>query len=184
MSEILKGVAWLPRPLTLTTSKIAQGRLREAYQYANETSPDPSTKNGAVLMGKDDRVLTYGVNRFPVGVAETESRLTNKETKYRLVVHAENGAVFNAAKHGKRVQGATLYCPFYSCSECAKAIVQSGIVRVVGHAQLMAMASEHTTWVQSIVDAWNVLHEAGVQCDLYDGVVGVTARFNGQDVPV
>ena len=184
MSRILKGLEWLPRPLTLTTSEIDRGRLNEAYQYANETSPDPSTKNGAVLIGRDGSILTYGVNRFPTGVAETESRLTDKETKYRLVVHAENGAVFNAARHGKIVNGATLYCPFYACSECAKAIVQSGIIRVVGHAQLMALASAHTTWVKSITDAWDVLHEAGVQCDLYDGVVGVTTRFNGKNIPV
>jgi len=184
MSDIRKGLEWLPRPLTLTTSETDRRLLSEAYQHANETSPDPSTKNGAVLIGRDGNVLTYGVNRFPTGVAETEKRLTDKETKYRLVVHAENGAIFNAARHGKVVHGATLYCPFYACSECAKAIVQGGVIRVVGHAQLMALASAHTTWVKSITDAWDVLHEAGVQCDLYDGVVGVTTRFNGQDIPV
>jgi|GEM_PF-464624 len=184
MSDIRKGLEWLPCPLTLTTSEADRKLLIEAYQHANETSPDPNTKNGAVLIGKEGDILTYGVNRFPTGVAETESRLTNKETKYRLVVHAENGAIFNAARHGKIVHGATLYCPFYACSECAKAIIQGGVIRVVGHAQLMVLASGHTTWVKSITDAWDVLHEAGVQCDLYDGVVGITTRFNGQDIPV
>lgn len=158
-------------------------RLCEAYKYANECSPDPSTKNGAVLVSTDGK-FTYGVNKFPEGIAETESRLTDKPTKYRLVVHAENGAIFNAAKHGKQVNGATLYCPFYACSECAKAIIQSGIKRVVGHAQIMALAFEHTTWVQSIVHAWDMLHEAGVECVLYDGMLGITTRFNGKDISV
>lgn len=184
MSSVIEGLGWLPRPIILTTSKTVQRILGQAYRYANETSPDPSTKNGAVLLSKNGSFLTKGVNKFPVGVAETEYRLTDKETKYRLVVHAENGAIFNAARHGMSTHGASLYCPFYACSECAKAIIQSGVKRVVGHAQLMALASEHTTWVESIVCAWNMLHEAGVQCDLYDGTVGITTRFNGQDVSV
>lgn len=184
MSNILNGLEWLPEPITLTTNNIDLGMLLEAYHYANENSPDPSTRNGSILIDIHGEILTYGVNRFPRGVAETKSRLADKETKYRLVVHAENGAIFNAARHGKKVQGATLYCPFYACSECAKAIIHSGIIRVVGHAQLMALASRHTTWVKSIAQAWETLHEAGVKCDLYDGVVGVTTRFNGQDILV
>lgn len=184
MSNVLETVKWLPLPITFTIGKTVRTRLFEAYTYANERSPDPSTKNGSVLISPDGTIIAYGVNKFPEGIAETESRLADKPTKYRLVVHAENGAIFDAAKHGKRVDGATLYCPFYACTECAKAIIQSGIKRVVGHAHLMSLASDHTTWVQSIIDAWNMMHEAGVECVLYDGIVGITTRFNGQDIPV
>lgn len=184
VNNTLESVGWLPGPIVLTSNKLDRRMLEQAYGYANQASPDPSTKNGAVLVNRDGMIVTFGVNRFPTGVAETKSRLADKPTKYRLIVHAENSAVFEAAKHGKSVYGATLYCPFYACSECAKAIIQSGVKRVVGHAQLMALASEHTTWVKSITDAWDMLHEAGVQCDLYDGIVGVTTRFNSKDVPV
>lgn len=184
MNELEKSVSWLPMPIVLTTRGIDGDYLKKAYQHANSMSPDPSTKNGAILVNRDGVSLAYGVNKFPNGIAETESRLADKETKYRLVVHAENGAVFSAARHGNRVNGSTLYCPFYSCTECAKAIIQSGVKRIVGHAQLMALAAEHTTWVESIVNAWNMLHEAGVQCDLYDGTLSVTTRFNGKDISV
>jgi len=184
MSDILRSLEWLPGPLCLTTGEIARRRLRDAYEHASDVSPDPSTKNGAVLVGVDGSVLAYGVNRFPIGVAEKTSRLIDKETKYRLIVHAENGAIFNAARHGKMVFGATLYCPFYACSECAKAIIQSGIKRVVGHAQLMALAVKHTVWTKSIVNAWDMLHEAGVQCCLYDGTIGEIIRFNGKDISI
>lgn len=184
MNEILEKVSWLPHPIKLTTSEVEGNYLRQAYYHSSVMSPDPSTKNGAILVDKDGVMLAYGVNKFPKGIAETESRLVDKKTKYRLVVHAENGAVFNAAKHGRRVEGSTLYCPFYSCTECAKAIIQSGIIRVVGHAQLMSLASEHTIWTESIIHAWNMLHEAGIQCDLYDGILDITTRFNGQDISV
>jgi dCMP deaminase len=175
---------WLPRPITLTTRYGDSLLLKDAYLHAQKISPDPSTKNGAVLVGKHGQPIAYGVNRFPTGVAETESRLTDKDTKYRFVVHAENGAIFSAAKHGNKADGSTLYCPFYACSECAKAIINGGVKRVVGHVQLMALASGHRTWVESIVFGWDRLHEAGVQCDLYDGIIGVTTRFNGQDIAV
>ena len=101
-----------------------------------------------------------------------------------MVVHAENSAIFNAARNGKSTRETTLYCPFYACSECAKAIIQSGVIKVVGHAQLMALAGSHTTWVESIVNAWEMMAEAGVECCLYDGEIGVTTRFNGQDIAV
>ncbi len=184
MNSIMESLSWLPRPIILTTSKRERDILLKTYLYAKEVSPDPSTKNGAVLVGVDGHILVFGVNKFPKGIAETQSRLIDKEIKYRLVVHAENGAIFTAARCGKRVHGSTLYCPFYSCTECAKAIIQSGVKRVVGHAQLMALASKHTTWVKSIIHAWDMLHESGVQCDLYDGIVGITTRFNGQDIAV
>lgn len=182
ISNILKQLKWLPDPIVLTVEELARERLFYSYDYANVRSPDPSTKNGSMIISSIGETVAYGVNKFPNGVAETKSRLTDKATKYRLVIHAENGAIFNAARHGQKTKGATLYCPFYACSECAKAIIQCGIVRVVGHAQLMAKAGEHTVWVQSIIDAWNVLHEAGVQCDLYNGEVGIMTRFNGQDL--
>lgn len=184
MSNILEGLKWLPKPIGFTTAEVDLRRLWGAYSHANESSPDPSTKNGAILVDDNDNILTYGINRFPIGIAETESRLTDKAVKYRLVVHAEDSAILNAARHGLAVNGSTLYCPYYACSDCAKSIIQAGVKRVVGHAQLMVLALEHKTWVQSIFDAWETLHEAGVQCDLYNGAVGVMTRFNGQDISV
>jgi len=175
---------WLPQPFALTTNIIDRHFLELAYQHGNATSPDPSTKNGAVLVGSDSKIITYATNRFARGIAETRTRLTDKPTKYRMVVHAENGAVFNAALHGKSTRDATLYCPFYACSECAKAIIQSGIRRVVGHAQFMAIASSHQAWVESIIYGWGMMQEAGVECVLFDGIFGILARLNSQDIAV
>lgn len=184
MISIKDRLSWLKYPFTLTSDHLHLQMLRKAYEYANSNSPDPSTRNGAVLVSLYHGILSYGVNRFPNGIAETKSRLTDKATKYRMVVHAENGAIFNAARNGKSTRETTLYCPFYACFECAKAIIQSGIIKVVGHAQLMALAGNHTTWVESIVNAWEMMAEAGVECCLYDGEIGVTTRFNNQDIAV
>ena len=184
MISVRDELAWLNHPFTLTDDHLHRNMLQKAYEYANATSPDPSTKNGSILVSLHHGILSYGVNRFPTGVAETKSRLTDKTTKYRMVVHAENGAIFNAARNGNATRETTMFCPFYACSECAKAIIQAGVIKVVGHAQLMALAGNHHVWVVNIINAWEMLEEAGVECCLYDGEVGVTTRFNGQDIAV
>lgn len=184
MNNVKDQLSWLESPFNLVSDQLSRKMLKKAYAHANSTSPDPSTKNGSILIGLDGDILSYGVNRFPTGIAETKSRLEDKPTKYRLVVHAEDSAVLNAARNGRKVSGATLYCPYYACCDCAKAIIQGGIRRVVGHAQLMIVGSAHTTWVKSIVDAWEMLIESGVQCDLYDGNLDITTRFNGKDIVV
>ena len=184
MISVREELAWLQHPFTVTKDQLHRQMLQKAYEHANATSPDPSTKNGSVLVSLHHGILSYGVNKFPDGVAETQSRLTDKTTKYRMVVHAENCAIFNAARNGNATRETTLYCPFYACSECAKAIIQAGVIKVVGHAQLMALAGSHTTWVESIVNGWEMMAEAGIECCLYDGAIGVMTRFNGEDIPV
>ncbi len=46
-------------------------------------------------------------------------------------VHAEANAILQAAKYGVSLQGTTMYSLHRTCVQCAKAIVQAGIVRVV-----------------------------------------------------
>ena len=101
-----------------------------------------------------------------------------------MIVHAELSAILEAAKKGLSTFNTTLYCPFYSCNECAKAIINSGIKKVIGHAQLMCLASQHTTWIDSIILGWSLLHESGVECYLYDGKFDLNTRFNGKDISI
>jgi len=54
-------------------------------------------------------------------------RLTTKP----YVLHAEANAITKLAKSGNSSDGATLYVTLSPCIECAKLIIQAGIVRVV-----------------------------------------------------
>lgn len=110
-------------------------------------SKDPSTKVGAVIVGEHHNILSTGFNGFPRGVRETvkhtdgevseytlDAERWERPAKYLRVEHAERNAIFNAARHGVRLEGASMYmnwepCP---CTDCARAIIQSGIVEVVG----------------------------------------------------
>lgn len=94
-------------------------------------SKDPSTKVGAVIVGSEGRILATGYNGFPRGIEDNESRYNDRHTKLLYVVHGEMNALYNALQHGVDVNGATIYCTFPICSECAKGIIQAGIKKVV-----------------------------------------------------
>lgn len=157
--------------------------LGEVCDWAQQ-SPDPSSKNGAFLVEDGWRIIGRFYNRFPDGIANTEERWNTKEIKYNLVVHAEAGSILYAHSIGNRVRGSTMICPWYSCCECAKTIIQAGVERIVGSLPLMQHGLHHPAWKQSIVRGFDMLYEAGVECVLYSGLVNKTYRVGGQDIAI
>ena len=103
-------------------------RLLGLSQTISEWSQDPSTKVGAVIASEDNRVLSVGYNGFPKGVDDDVERYKDRPLKLKLVCHAERNALDNAHFD---VSGATLYSTLFPCNECAKSVIQRGIVRVV-----------------------------------------------------
>src|SRR5207253_4060957 len=51
--------------------------------------------------------------------------------EFGRVVHAEMSALTEAARRGRAVGDATLYCTTFPCHICARHIIASGITRVV-----------------------------------------------------
>ncbi len=95
-----------------------------------EKSKDPSTKVGAVIVGKDNQIVSLGFNGFPRGIKDLEERYHDRDIKYKLIVHAEVNAILNAARNGVGTEGCFLYLNYIPCNECAKAIIQAGIKKV------------------------------------------------------
>ncbi len=95
-------------------------------------SKDPSTQVGAAIVDENHRVVSVGYNGFPKGCDDDEYPWDREggvlDTKYAFVVHAELNAILNSPRS---VQGCTIYVSLFPCNECAKAIIQSGIKRVV-----------------------------------------------------
>lgn len=165
-------------PISPTTPEVDLKWLRYAYRYAAENSTDPSTQNGAVLVGYDRNVaLMEAANCFPEGVAETDERWT-RPLKYSYVEHAERNLIYKCAKYGIITQGLILYVPWYACAECARAIIQAGIKEVVGHKPMFDMTMER--WKDSIALAHGMLDEAGVHHRVVEGGIGeLVLRFDG-----
>lgn len=90
-------------------------------------SKDPSTKVGCVILDRLGRFVSAGYNGFPRGVIDHPDRYEHKETKYRLVVHAEANAILTA---GRDLSSFYLFTSKFPCSECTKLIIQSGVTTV------------------------------------------------------
>jgi dCMP deaminase len=144
-------------------SKWDQRYLKLAYEVA-QWSKDPSSKIGAVTVGAKGQVLSQGFNGFPRGLKDDFTRLHDRETKYKFVVHAEMNAIYNATYNGTSLDGATLYVyGLPICSECAKGVIQVGIKRVV-----MPNQNIEGKWLDSWLTSMNFFDEAGVDFDFID----------------
>lgn len=109
-------------------------RFLELARHVSVWSKDPSTKVGAVLVNHLKQVVGMGYNGFARGIEDTEDRLNDRETKYKLVVHAEVNAVIQA---GHEARGSVLYVyPSFMippiCHDCCKLAIQAGVVGIVG----------------------------------------------------
>lgn len=95
-------------------------------------SKDPSTQVGAVIVSGEHRVVSIGYNGFPNGCSDDEFTWDREgdfgATKYPYVVHAELNAILNSKND---LRGCSIYVSLFPCNECAKAIIQSGISRIV-----------------------------------------------------
>jgi dCMP deaminase len=94
-------------------------------------SKDESTKLGCVIVGPDREIRSTGFNSFPRGINDNMKERQVRPIKYKFFEHAERNAIYNAARVGVPLKGCTLYCRWPPCSDCARAIIQTGIVEVV-----------------------------------------------------
>lgn len=151
--------------------------LKMAYEFAMLRGTDPSTQNGAVLVSADDQIV-MGANHFPIGVENAPERWERPD-KYSYVEHAERNAIYAAAYSGMCTKGARMYCPWAACAECARAIIQAGIIHVITHKPMIDATPNH--WMGSIAIAMEMFKEAGVlYTELSQPIEGITIRFNGE----
>lgn len=114
------------------TNPLNTKRLRDwALGMANHVSllsKDPSTKVGAVIFDEKRRLVSAGYNGFARGVQDKDERLLDRETKYKLTLHAEKNAIMFATGS---LEGATIVVTHPCCAQCAALVIQSGIKHVL-----------------------------------------------------
>ena len=108
-------------------TRLDERYLRMAAVWA-ENSYCKRRQVGALLI-KNKMIISDGYNGTPSGF-ETNCEDESGKTK-PYVLHAEANAITKIAKSHNSSEGATLYVTSSPCIECAKLIIQAGIIRVV-----------------------------------------------------
>lgn len=122
--------------------------MQIAYLVAQE-SKCVSHKVGALIV-VDGRIISTGYNGTQSGScncndhAKTKGwlladdqhlnqkfRMEHNEWSKKNEIHAELNSILWAARNGKSIMGGTMYVTISPCSECSKALAQSGIKRLV-----------------------------------------------------
>ena len=104
--------------------KVAQVCAKNSYAI--------KLKVGAIIV-KDNQIISDGFNGTPCGFenkCEVRSMDGNLHT-LPYVLHAESNAILKCAKYGKSTKDSTLYITHAPCIDCAKLIIQAGIIRVI-----------------------------------------------------
>lgn len=126
-------------------------------------SKDPKCSVGAVIVSKDNLVLSTGFNGLARGVHDDDKTLSDVGEKLKMICHAEHNAVINAARAGGiPLEGATIYVTKFPCLACCNSIIQAGLKRIYTH--------DDEYWAGDPADSDHtrkkrLLHEAGVKVD-------------------
>ena len=165
--------------------------LRDLFKQAYEAallSPDPSTQVGALLVKQpragftpswlSDDIIAKDCNRFPDKVLYKPERW-EKPLKYKVIEHAERNVIYQCAKSGTATKGLILVGTWACCSDCARAIIQAGISKVITHREACDRAPQF--WQDEISVAYQLLKEAGVGLEFWSGQLGIKVRHSGED---
>lgn len=106
--------------------------MKIAYSVSERSTCDLAFV-GCVLV-REKRILTTGFTGSPTGQAHCD------EVGHLLVdghcirtIHAETNAIIQAALHGISIKDSTCYLTHFPCLNCTKALINSGITRLVYH---------------------------------------------------
>jgi len=135
-------------------------RFMELAEYFANWSKYPGRKVGAVIVDDRHTVLGHGYNGCPRGCDDEDPEKYTPENKYFFTCHAEQNAIWNAAKS---LVGCTIYVPWFPCSDCAKAIIQAGIKKVVARRPDF----KDPDWGQHFRIALQMFNECGVTVQWY-----------------
>lgn len=106
-------------------------RFLELAEHVASWSKDTSTKVGAILVNENKHILSIGYNGFPRNVDDNIENRYERPEKYLYTEHAERNAIYNAAYNNTDIRNSTCYVTLFPCADCARAIIQSGVKKVV-----------------------------------------------------
>jgi dCMP deaminase len=135
---------------------ISPGAKMPMAVRASALSPNRVRKVGVVLVLRDGTEIT-ACNTFPAGIRDIEERHAG-DGRFVWMEHAERHAIFEAARRGVATDGGHMTSTFFPCIDCARAIVEAGIVCL----DTYAPAFDDPVWGASFGRSQVILEEGGV----------------------
>lgn len=132
-------------------------RFMDAAALFATWSKDKKRKVGAVIVD-ERRIISTGFNGIPSGCSDNIEERHIKPSKLLYFEHAERNAIYSAARYGIRTNNCHMYLTWFPCADCARAIIQSGIKRVVCYEPNW----NDDTWGTTFSASKEMLEEAGV----------------------
>ncbi len=132
--------------------------LMDCARTAAGGSPNKIRQVGAAIQPADGGTPIAACNTFPDGVQDLAWRHEG-DGRFVWMEHAERNAIFQAARAGRALAGATIASSFFPCIDCARAIVQSGIRKLI----TPPPALEDPVWGASFPRSQAILEEGGVE---------------------
>jgi dCMP deaminase len=132
-------------------------------KHISEWSKDKNKKVGAVIVDNDNIVLSMGYNGIPRGCDDSDECRYERPTKYLFTEHAERNAIYHAARHGVSLKNCKMYVTLFPCADCARAMIQSGITKIIAPEPNL----EHEVWGTHFKAAIQMMEEANIQIILF-----------------
>ena len=141
----------------------------------------PKTKIGAIIV-KDKRIISTGYNGIPIGVNDKNELRHSRPDKYKWYEHGERNAIYAAAKYGIDTNNSILYTNALPCADCARGIIQSGIIEVYVHKQFNDLCNDanREQWKGHDNVTFTMFNEAGIRIHTVDRLLGCKAYFDGK----
>ena len=152
----------MPHNADVDDHAVAPGANMPAALRASSLSPNRVRQVGAVLAARDG-VEIAACNTFPAGIRDLEERHAG-DGRFIWMEHAERHAIFEAARRGVATAGAHITSTFFPCIDCARAIVDAGIVCL----DTPAPAFDDPVWGAAFERSQVILREGGVEIRIVD----------------
>ncbi len=128
--------------------------------HTSAWSKDPSSQVGAVITD-GNRIVSLGYNGFAAGVMDAPERLSDRDTKLNLTIHAEENAMIFAKRD---IAGCTVFVTHPPCPRCASKLIQDEVGRVV---YISPSEDFLSRWESDLVLSKEMYAEAGVEVSEY-----------------
>ncbi len=144
-------------------------RFMRLAQHIATWSKDRSRHVGCVIAGPSNEIRSAGFNGLPRRVDDLDEERHVRPAKYRWAEHAERNAIYNAARVGIPLQGCRMYLPWFPCMDCARAIIQCGLVALI----CIKPDLTDSQWGEDFAEVPRLLKEGGVTVRWWHGPAAV-----------